>query len=60
MYNLYIYVQNIKITAFQTSSGEKERSKRLNFEFQISSFKQQISDRKYCKFQAETRIKMSK
>ena len=29
-------------------------------EFHMSSFKKQISGRNYCKFQAETRIKVSK
>ena len=37
------------------SPVEKERNKRLNFTFQ-----QQISGRNYCKFQVETRTKISK
>ena len=52
---MYIFTKYIKITAFQTSTVEKERDKRLNRTFQL-----QISSRNYCKFQAETRIKISK
>ena len=52
---IYIYLQNIQITAFQMSLVEKERNKWINFKF-----KQQISCRSYCKVQAETRIKISK
>ena len=34
-FNTYIYLQNIQITAFQTSLVEKERNKWINFKFQI-------------------------
>ena len=49
--SVYIFTKYIKTTAFQTSPFEKKRNKQLKF--QISSFKQQISDRNYCsQFQA--------
>ena len=47
---VHIYLQNIEITAFQTSPVKKERNKRLNFIFQASN----------STFQAVTRIKISK
>ena len=50
----YIY-KTYKNTAFQMSPVKKERNKQLNF-----TLPQQISGRNYCKFQAETRIKISK
>ena len=50
---IYIHTKYIKITAFQTRLVEVTK-------FHISSFKQQISGRNYCKFQAETRLKISK
>ena len=53
--DIHIFTKYIKITAFQTSTVEKERDKRLNPTFQL-----QISSRNYCKFQAQTRIKISK
>ena len=52
---MYMLSKHITITAFQTSTVEKERDKRLNPTFQL-----QISSRNYCKFQAQTRIKISK
>ena len=47
---IYIFTKYIKITAFQTSPVEKEGIEQLNFTFQASN----------SKFQAETRIKISK
>ena len=44
--SVYIFTKYIKATAFQTSPFEKKRNKQLKF--QISSFKQQLSDRNYC------------
>ena len=46
---MYIYIYIHKITAFQTTPVKKERNKWLNFNFQISNFKQQVSGRNYDK-----------
>ena len=52
-FSIYIFTKYKKNTAFQTSPAEKKKTAQIsNF-----SFKQKISGRNYCKFQAETRIK---
>ena len=48
--SVYIFTKYIKATAFQTSPFEKKRNKQLKF--QISSFKQQVSDKLLFQFQA--------
>ena len=55
-FSIYIFTKYKKNTAFQTSPVEKKKKKKTA---QISnfSFKQKLSGRNYCKFQAETRIK---
>ena len=58
-FSIYIFTKYIKTAAFQTSPVEKKKQRKKRFKFKISSFKQQISGRNYCKFQAETRIKIS-
>ena len=52
-FSIYIFTKYKKNTAFQTSPAEKKKTAQIsNF-----SFKQKISGRNYCRFQAETRIK---